>query len=391
MKILIVSGRYFPIFNEKDQGAIEKLEQIYIKYNQNMNDNITIYSPKISKNNYDKLNFKNCEFRIIDKTSILYFFEKVVYFLKLKFFKENAVNPYIKHIVKDLKNRNQVDYFDLIIFENELDNIKYFKNATNTKTKIVLHLHNDYLHKDTQNYDDIVNSADEIWAVSEYIKGRVLEKKSNLNIKVLYNTYSKDFSNKFDENKKKELYNKYELENKFVFIFVGRVIENKGVMELIKAFIKFNEKHKDAKLLIVGQPDKNKKGKIYYKKLRNSSTENIIFTGFIEPKKLRTYYSLADVQIIPTMNGEPFGIVLLEGMYSNLKIIANDTGALKEIGKDKILYSNKSDCVNSLVEKMEILYNDKTKLPNNYYEDILNNYSEKIFCENLYNLIHNFE
>ena len=433
MKILFVSGKYFPVFNEKDLGAIEKLEQIYIKYNQSKNDEITVYSPKISKTNYDKLSFKNCqfriidkttisyffekvlyffklkifkekainpyikhivkdcEFRIIDKTTLSYFFEKVLYFFKLKFLKEKAINPYIKHIVKDLKNRNQENYFDLIIFENELDSIKYLKDKTNTNTKMVLHLHNDYLNKDTKNFDEIVKHVDQIWAVSDYIQSRVLEKNTTLNIKVLYNTYSKDFSSEINENKRKELYNKFELDNKFVFIFVGRIVENKGVKELVEAFTEFNEKYENTKLLVVGQPDKNKNGQLYYKQLRKISNENVIFTGFIEPKEIRTYYSLANAQIIPTTNWESFGIVLLEGMYNNLKIIANDVGALREIGKDKIIYTDKNNLIKSLVEKMEMLYNDNTNLPDDYYKDILNNYSEKIFCENIYMLIHNFE
>ena len=69
MNILLISPRYYPIFNKENRGAIEKLEQIYLKYNENTGDRFTVYSPKIAKDDYDHPNLNRSVFRIIDKTS----------------------------------------------------------------------------------------------------------------------------------------------------------------------------------------------------------------------------------------------------------------------------------------------------------------------------------
>lgn len=42
-------------------------------------------------------------------------------------------------------------------------------------------------------------------------------------------------------------------ENTFTFVFVGRITGDKGVNELVEAFVKLNEKHSDTRLVLVGR------------------------------------------------------------------------------------------------------------------------------------------
>ena len=388
MKILIISSEYIPVFNKNDAGAIQQLERLYITHNENLKDKITIYSPKISPDDYDRNGKKNTIFRVIDKTTTKYFLKSLFFKIAKKVLKEKAGNPYIKYIIKDLKIKGELNEYDLIIFENSLNFIPYFKNKTKTNTKIVLHLHNDYLNINNKNALNIIHSVDEIWTVSQYIKNRILEVSDKVVVNVLYNTYNPILLSCKNDQQISKLKKKFDAENNYIFLYVGRVIHSKGVRELIEAFKLFNKQYSNSKLVIVGNKEESLPGKKYYNNLLKNSNENIIFEGYIKPEKLREYYEVADTQIIPTITAEAFGIILLEGMNSNIKIIANDVGALKEIGEDMINYSDPDDLVHSLVQNMKKHYISNSKLPNDYYHQILTKYSADVYLNNMYTLIH---
>lgn len=395
MRVLIISTEYLPVFNKKNEGAIQQLERLYIEYNSklslNKKDDFVVYSPKLSKDDYDKNNVNNCEFRIINKTSLLYFIKKCIFYIKKKIFKNKSKNPYITSIIRDLKKRKECNYYDLIIFENGVDYINHFKRKTKTRSKIVLHLHNDYLNIQTKNGKTIVKSIDEVWAVSNYIKKRINELDQNANVKLLYNTCNPiyDKVNQIDEIN--ILKNNYNIENNYVFLYVGRLIPQKGVKELVEAYNIFNNKIKNSKLFVIGQEENSKKGKNYLKDIKGISNNNIIYTGYVKPEKLRYYYALSNVQVVPSICGEAFGLILLEGMKNNIKIIANNVGALKEVGQDKIYYTDDKNLIMSLVDKMIECYNSSKKLPRDYYQCILEKYSNENYFNSMYELIHKKE
>lgn len=235
--------------------------------------------------------------------------------------------------------------YDYILIENDMimcERVcRIFKN--NKHVKIIYHLHNDYDvdAKTPELVKAIAPRTNIILTVSDYIKRRVLNAAPQANIKVLYNAIDRKV---FEGNTiyRNKIRNQYNIgNNDFVFIYSGRITEEKGVLELFRAFeLLKNEKNMDnCKLLVVGKSWFGEDELTSYEKKLMDIAKNrtdIIFTGFVLPSQMPKVLSAADVAVIPSKWEEPFGLVVLEAIASGLQIVATDSGAITEIIDDSI-------------------------------------------------------
>lgn len=392
MNILIISSGFFPV-TDKQGGAVEKLIENFLDYNENNDKKIVLYTVKTSSNKYDRKKYRNTQYRIIDKTKILFKIRRVIYGLLNKVFKKYVPNAYIREVIKDIKIRQEINFYDYIIFENGQNFIPYFKTETQTKSKIILHLHNDYLNRNTKNALEIVNSCNEIWVVSNFLKKQITEVLKTDKIKILYNAIDSSLFNKSLNNKEKmSLRKDLNIKEEFVFLYTGRLMKEKGVKELVIAFNNLNKKYLNVKLLIVGGSKDLTDKDVYISELKKlaSSNSNIIFTGYINSNLIYKYYGIASAQVIPSIGNESFGLIALEGVISNLPIIASDTGGLKEVLGESGIYVSKENIIKELEEKMMELVL-KTPLELRFltkdYLQILNKFSLKKYCENFDNYL----
>ena len=114
--------------------------------------------------------------------------------------------------------------------------------------------------------------------------------------------------------------------NGIVFLYVGRLVKEKGLYFLIDAFKELNiESQKNVSLVIVGDGPEE-----IGLKQRSQRLDNIIFTGFKDKEELVRIYGCADVFIFPTL-GDPYGLVVDEAMACNLPIICSNS--IGEIGE----------------------------------------------------------
>ena len=255
-------------------------------------------------------------------------------------------------------------------------------------------MHNDYLNKDTKYASDIFDSFDEIWTVSEYIKKRVDEiKLLNDKVKVLYNTVDYSlFKKKSSSDEKMKLKNSLGiLDSDFVYLYVGRIMEAKGTLELVKAFISLNESYKNIKMLVVGGNKSLNNVDSYIEKIHElaKNNENVIFTGQVNNRDLYKYYQISNVQVIPSKWNEAFGLITLEGVASDLPIICTNSGGIPEIMGDNCIYAKVDNLEENLKNGMELLFNDETKrreLTRNY-SDIISKFSVESYCTNFNNLL----
>ena len=120
--------------------------------------------------------------------------------------------------------------------------------------------------------------------------------------------------------------------NNKVILFVGRIIEAKGIRELIYAFQKI--KDKDTVLLIIGGSNFGMKTDTPFEKeisdLIMKSEKKIIFTGYIHQSELYKYYSLADCSVMPSQFQEPAGLVAIEAQATGTPLIVTRVGGLSE-------------------------------------------------------------
>jgi len=158
---------------------------------------------------------------------------------------------------------------------------------------------------------------------------------------------------------------KYNLKKDSYVLFLGRMVPEKGIHYLIKAFksIKNNKK-----LVIAGAASDTNE---YYKELKKESSgnKNIIFTGFVQGKELEELYSNAYIYCLPSdLEGMPLS--LLEGMsYGNCCLTSN-IPECSEVLEDKGVTFEKSN-VEDLEKELERLLNDK-KLVYEYKKEAQN-------------------
>lgn len=113
--------------------------------------------------------------------------------------------------------------------------------------------------------------------------------------------------NKFDV---KELETKYNLENKFVYGFIGRIVDRKGINELYEAFNRIYCVLPNTRLLLVGPYEMDQ---ISNKNLVNliDNHPGIINVGRVMQEEVPKYISLIDVFVLPAW-WEGFGNVLIQ-------------------------------------------------------------------------------
>jgi glycosyltransferase involved in cell wall biosynthesis len=144
-------------------------------------------------------------------------------------------------------------------------------------------------------------------------------------------------------------------ENIFVVLFVGRLIEEKGILILLDAAKEWNKK---ITLVIIGTGPLE----LTIKK-RTLKKGNIKFLGIIDNQKLPIYYSASDLTIVPSIHEEGFGRVILESLACGTPVIGSNRGAIPEAMDSSVGTLIK---VTDLEIKriIEGYFNDKNKLFN---------------------------
>lgn len=122
------------------------------------------------------------------------------------------------------------------------------------------------------------------------------------------------------------------VDKKYDLVFCGRLVENKGVMNLVKAVQMAVKAIADLKLIIIGSgPLKNKIEKLVKK---NKLEKNILFAGWLPAiEDVADVYRQSRVFILPSFNeGGPR--VSLEAMACGLPAITTRVGIMNEIIQD---------------------------------------------------------
>lgn len=116
-----------------------------------------------------------------------------------------------------------------------------------------------------------------------------------------------------------------------VVFFIGRLVPEKGVWQLINCFPEVLKAVPQAKLYIGGRGPQ----KVALEKLarENGIADKVYFTGFIAKEDRNYVYNRAKVAVFPSLY-EPFGIVALEAMATNTPVIVGNVGGLAEIVSD---------------------------------------------------------
>lgn len=393
MKLLIISSGFYPVTNNMG-GAIENLIETYlIENDKTFKDEITLYSVKTAKSMQEK-NFENTNIRVINKTTIIYKVKQILNLISSKFGRNYKGNTYIKEVIRDLKKKNEINAYDCIIVENIGKFIPIIKRVTDSK--VVLHLHNDYLNVDTENGENIVEACDNIWCVSEFICERVrkiIKNGSEKNkVKLLYNGIDlSEMKKQLSKEEKEAIKRQYNINNdEKVIIYTGRLMPEKGVKELLQAYIELSKEKNDIVLLIAGgarQINKNKSNFINeIHELSEKSKNKVVFAGHIPYKQLYKIYSIADIQVVPSIWEEAFGLTVIEGMNYKIPIIVTNSGGIPEIVHKnyELMVNRDSNIIQNLKDKMKYIL-DNPEIANNItkeYPNKINKFTNEEYSNN---------
>ncbi|UXP33552.1 glycosyltransferase family 4 protein [Reichenbachiella agarivorans] len=111
--------------------------------------------------------------------------------------------------------------------------------------------------------------------------------------------------------------------NAKVILYLGRIIERKGLSILIEAFL--NTVVNNAFLVVAGGGDLR-----YIEKCKAlaSSSENIKFAGKVMPINRCSFFEMADIFVLPSIpidnNMEPWGLTVNEAFQMNTPVITSD-------------------------------------------------------------------
>ena len=174
------------------------------------------------------------------------------------------------------------------------------------------------------------------------------------------------------------------------FVYIGRIEKPKNLENAIIAFKSFIEKieDKELKFIIAG---KGRHGN-YLKKLTEklNMNNNIIFKGFVSDEEKKELLNKSYALIMPAVN-EPFGLTVIEALYSScISIISNKSGVY-EIVKDLSISCNMEN-TDEIVNSMLLAYKDKNIKNNiiNSSKSILNIFTVSSYSENVIKYIVNY-
>ena len=111
-----------------------------------------------------------------------------------------------------------------------------------------------------------------------------------------------------------------------VVLFVGRLVEDKGVKYLLHAFSEVFKEIPDVKFVIVGKGFQEKE----LRKLKDSlGLTQVFFLGVVETKLMPNIYAGCDVLVLPSIR-EPFGNVVIEAMAVGKPVVGSYVGGMKD-------------------------------------------------------------
>ena len=258
------------------------------------------------------------------------------------------------HVAKSLDGYENYDIIHSHLFDWTIQMSKLIKDKP-----LVITLHN-YPNKELiQQFD---NPNIHFVAVSDVQANQLSD--SIMNLHTIHNGI--DLERIPFSSKKKDFY-----------LFVGRLVENKGVDVALKACIE-----KGKKIVVVGKPvETNEESKKYFLEKVEPLLKNELVTHIAEMNhgELLSYYKDAKALIFPLKDptAESFGLVTVEALAAGTPVLAFDNELMRELLDEKcsILVKDYAE----MCDKLDAV----TELDPNYCRSVASSkYSREVMAEN---------
>ena len=175
--------------------------------------------------------------------------------------------------------------------------------------------------------------------------------------------------------------------SKFTFLFVGRIVKDKGINELVGAFKKLYSEYPDIRLILVGPYEDNLDPISQESRDAISAYDDIVAVGKKMGEELLAYYAAADCFVMPSYR-EGFPNTVLEAGAMGLASIVTDINGSREIvvdGENGMIVPPKNE--NRLYQAMKVMLTsqaDREKLAGNARKMIADRFEQSFVRKCLY-------
>jgi len=112
------------------------------------------------------------------------------------------------------------------------------------------------------------------------------------------------------------------------FVFVGRLVSEKGVDLLIRSFACLQVAYPDARLSIIG--DGPERDALVRLAAESGCGARVTFMGRRSPQGVASFLATQQCLVVPSVGFESFGLVALEGLAAGCEVIVTRRGGLPE-------------------------------------------------------------
>lgn len=186
-----------------------------------------------------------------------------------------------------------------------------------------------------------LSAADRIVVNSEFLKEEVASRVPSVRDRIFVNYLGVNlgqFTSRWTEEgmrKRERMLKKLGLQGRKIVLYVGRLVEMKGVHHLLEAFPAVAARHPDAVLVVVGSAYYGSKRKTAYvrrlHRMGSGMPRHVKFVSYVPHEQIQDWFRLADVVVVPSFNREAFGLVNVEAMATGVPVVATLAGGMKEI------------------------------------------------------------
>lgn len=178
----------------------------------------------------------------------------------------------------------------------------------------------------------------------------------------------------------------------FVFVFVGRIVGDKGINELVEAFSKLASENENYKLLLVGPLEDELDPLSETTKDIMATCTSIICVGY--QNDVRPYLAVSDCLAFPSYR-EGFPNVVMQAGAMEIPAIVSNINGCNEIvqeGENGLIVEVKSE--QALYQAMKKIYEEKELfqfLKNNARKNIVSRFDQKVIWQQLLEEYQNLE
>ncbi|HBS47707.1 TPA: glycosyltransferase family 4 protein [Candidatus Dependentiae bacterium] len=370
MNILVISHTYIASIN-RDKWKV--LAQLYPQIN------LKVLVPtvwqdvlfKLEADDLDKDNLKNCEFLPLDTfkggNEVLYGYYPIKFIKLLKSFK-----PYLIHVEQ---GDNAFSYFQSILFSKLFCKKTKFTFFTWINWKPKKSWKYKFFWQFVESFN--LRNSNGAFVGNEDAKNILKEKYFKKPILVLPQL---GVDTNFFVPKSKE-------QNKTIG-FVGRLVREKGIFDLVDAFSQIIFDHPEWKLKFLGGGNHAEDFKKY---IAQKNLENkITICNSVDHFQVKDFIQSVDFLVLPSFDTnlwrEQFGHVIIEAMSCKVSVIGSDAGEIPNVIADAGLIFEQRD-IKGLAGCLKILIEDKNlreKLAEKGYERVKKFYSHEAIAKRTY-------